>query len=85
MAAPKKAGITGIAADTDVGDPVVERETVQRRVGLDEPPVRLRLERGDEFATVGREQVEPRRDLGKWPVEQPRPVTDRCPPHRRRH
>jgi hypothetical protein len=39
---PGEAGIAGVAANADVGHPVVERQTVERRVRFDEPPVRLR-------------------------------------------
>jgi hypothetical protein len=51
---------SGVAADADVCYPVVERQTVERRVRFDEPPVRLRLERRDEIVAVGRQHVEPR-------------------------
>ena len=58
---PGDGNITWVAPDRDVGHPRVERQTVERRVGFDEPSVLLRCEFGEHALDRLRLHVEPGR------------------------
>ncbi len=70
MVVPRDGDIAWVAADAHIGDPLVSRQAVERRMGLDEPAMALRVEqREDILATLG-EHVELRGDLRQRPVKQ---------------
>ena len=57
---PGAEDVAGIAADADVRDVGVVREPVERRVGLDEAAMGLRVEVGADRREVAGQHVEPR-------------------------
>ena len=57
---PREEHVARIAADTDVGDVVPVRQPVERRVGLDEAPMGLGIEVGDDRFRAARLHVQPR-------------------------
>ena len=54
-----------VTTDDDVGGPGIERQPVERGVGLDEPPVVLRVVHRHDVVDRARLHVEPRRELAE--------------------
>jgi hypothetical protein len=66
---PRQRDVSRVAAHADVGDAWVPRETIEGRVGLDEPTVGLSFELCGDAAQAAGLHVEPRRDVRKRPIE----------------
>jgi len=70
-----------VTGDDDVGHAVVERDAVERRVRLDDPPMRLRGQPRTNLVRVDEVPVEPGRQLGEWRRETRRLVDEEQADH----
>ena len=76
--------VARVSAHTDVGHPLVERQSVQRRVGLDEPAVLLSVQIAHDIGQGPGEHVEPGRDKiqrgGECPLSENQQRADHLQP-----